>query len=451
MSPIDDELRTALQRRATSVAPSPDPLAGIERRAGRMRRNRLAASVAGSVLAVAAVATAVPLLSGPTTPDAPPVALTPPSAVPSAVPSAPPATSPYVLDPAAPWAYRGTPVEELGQGFVATVTQDYAARFPDAGVALTPLWGQLYEPSGQAELVFLAEVEDEARWGLVTSGESGSELLVDEPLPEPAVALAAALPGDEVARLVVVAAPTAGMQYGPDGASGLADLAELAPGVGTTALEGDPQGATYRVLDPSGTELLRAAVPPVAAPTGEGAAPEQPVVTPTNVLDWPLRGTVPEDALQRAEEIAAEQADVPVDRVVSRPLFGGELDGRSYGLAQVWFGGDAQALAWVTDVASGATTGVLLPPTAPRPAVLAAAFEDVVMVVPEPQAGQVLHAPDGDAEPVAVPDQGTEAAVLVARAPGAVGDRLLVLDGNGDPDRPVFRGTVDELLAASSS
>lgn len=49
MSPIDDELRTALQRRATAVPPSPDPLAGIERRAGRMRRNRVAVSVAGSV------------------------------------------------------------------------------------------------------------------------------------------------------------------------------------------------------------------------------------------------------------------------------------------------------------------------------------------------------------------------------------------------------------------
>ena len=82
MSPIDDELRTALQRRATGVAPSPDPLAGIERRAGRMRRNRVAASVAGTVLAVAAVATAVPLLSGAPAPDAPPVA-TAPSAAPT--------------------------------------------------------------------------------------------------------------------------------------------------------------------------------------------------------------------------------------------------------------------------------------------------------------------------------------------------------------------------------
>jgi DNA-directed RNA polymerase specialized sigma24 family protein len=48
-------------------------------------------------------------------------------------------------------------------------------------------------------------------------------------------------------------------------------------------------------------------------------------------------------------------------------------------------------------------------------------------------------------------NQGTQAAVLVERARGAAGDRLLVLDENGDPERPIFRGTVDELLAASSS
>jgi hypothetical protein len=143
--------------------------------------------------------------------------------------------------------------------------------------------------------------------------------------------------------------------------------------------------------------------------------------------------------------------------VASRPLFGTERGGRSYGVAQVWFGGDAQLYAWVTDLADGGTTGGLLPPTDPGPAALAFEWgssdgrDDVVVVVPEPRSGQVLYAPDADSEPVAVPDQGTEAAVVVDRAPGAVGDRLLVLDGDGDLDRPVYRGTVEELLAATSS
>ena len=454
MSPIDDELRTALQRRATGVAPSPDPLAGIERRAGRMRRNRIAASVAGSALAVAAVAAAVPLVSGPTAPDAPPVAISQPTASSSASPT----TAAYALDPAAPWAYRGAPLEALGPGTVETVTREYAVQrgVPEDAVTLTPLWGQVDEPSARTELVFVATVDGEARWGLARSSEAGPEFAVDEPLPEPALALAAALPGDEVARLLVVAAPTVGaLQHGPDDASEHAAMAELAPGVGTAPLEGDPATATYRVLDPSGAELLRARVPQVADPDG-GSAPEEPVSAgappaPSNVVDWPLRGAVPAEVVAAAQAAAAQQAGVSPERVGSRPLFGAERDGRLYGLLQVWWGEDARVLALVRDRDDGTTTTGLLPPTAPGPAALAAELDGVLMVVPEPRTGQVLYAPDGDSEPAPVVDQGTEAAVLVERAPGTTGDRLLILDGNGDLDRPVFRGTVDELLRASSS
>jgi hypothetical protein len=98
-------------------------------------------------------------------------------------------------------------------------------------VTLTPLWGQVDEPSGQVELVFVATVDGEARWGLARSSESGPEFPVDEPLPSPAVALAAALSGDEVARLVVVAAPEVGaLEHSPDDASEFATMQELAPG-----------------------------------------------------------------------------------------------------------------------------------------------------------------------------------------------------------------------------
>ena len=458
MSPIDDELRTALQRRATGVAPSPDPLAGIERRAGRMRRNRLAASVAGSVLAVTAVATAVPLLSGPTVPAAPPVA-TAPTTVPSPDPSRDVATSSYALDPAAPWPYRGAALEELGTGTVETVTREYASkrRVAEDALVLTPLWGQVFEPSGQAELVFVAVVDGEARWGVAQGSESGPEFPVDEPLPDAPLALAAALPGDEVARLVVVAAPTVGaLEYGPDDASAYAAMPSLAPGVGITPLEGDPATATYRVLDTSGAELVRADVPEVAVPGGDVGTPDEPVPgqvlpPPTNVVDWPLRGTLPPDVVEAAEADAARQAGVSPEQVASRTLFGGERDGRLFGLLQVWYGGDARVLVLVKDLDDGTTTTGLLPPTAPGPAVLAAELDGILMVVPEPRTGQVLYAPDADSEPVAVPDQGTEAAVLIERTPGVTGDRLLVLDGNGDPERPIYRGTVDELLLASSS
>jgi hypothetical protein len=62
MTPLDDELRRTLSARAATVAPSPDPLAGIESRARSIRRRRTAAAVAGAVAAVAAVAVAVPAL-----------------------------------------------------------------------------------------------------------------------------------------------------------------------------------------------------------------------------------------------------------------------------------------------------------------------------------------------------------------------------------------------------
>ena len=462
MSPIDDELRSALQRRATAVPPSPDPLAGIERRAARMRRNRVAASVAGSVLAVAVVATAVPLLTGPTVPDAPPVALTPPTGAPTAAPTASPSpavpSTSYELSTASPWAYRGTPLPDLGDGLIATVTREYATKrgVGEDAVALTPLWGQVWEPSGQPELVFLAVVDGESRWGYARGSESGPEFAVDEPLPEPPVALAAALPGDEVARLVVVAAPTVGaLEHSPDVAGEYATMAALAPGVGTTALEGDPAGATYRVRDAQGAVLLRTGVPQVAGPDGEAETPPQPEVTgaltePSNVVDWPLRGEVPEEQERAALARAADTAGVPADQVAARMLFGAERDGLFYGVAQVWYGGDARFFSWRSQVDQPDVMAASLhPPTAPGPAVFGEVYDDVLVVLPEPRTGQVLYAPDADAKPVAVPDQGTEAAVLVQRPPAAVGDRLLILDGNGDPARPVYRGAVAELLAAS--
>jgi hypothetical protein len=63
LTPLDDELRRTLSARAGTVAPSPDPLAGLESRARGMRRRRTALSVGGAVAVVAAVAFAVPVLN----------------------------------------------------------------------------------------------------------------------------------------------------------------------------------------------------------------------------------------------------------------------------------------------------------------------------------------------------------------------------------------------------
>src|SRR4051794_37891147 len=106
MTPIDDELRSLLHARADVLTPAADPLGGVERRARRMRRNRVAASVAGAALAVSAVAVAVPFLrpgdDGGTTQFA--------TQLPSSQASPSPATVPAgALDPQHPWAYRGDP------------------------------------------------------------------------------------------------------------------------------------------------------------------------------------------------------------------------------------------------------------------------------------------------------------------------------------------------------
>jgi hypothetical protein len=62
MTPLDDELRSTLSSRAAALTAPPEPLAGIEARAARIRRRRAALAVSGAVVVVAAVALAVPAL-----------------------------------------------------------------------------------------------------------------------------------------------------------------------------------------------------------------------------------------------------------------------------------------------------------------------------------------------------------------------------------------------------
>ena len=259
MSPLDDELRAALHGRAQAVSPSPDPLAGIERRARRMRRNRTAAAVTSSALAVALVAVAVPAVQSAVAPqrDVPTVAASDgPTTAPSAQPG--PDASRYALDPLDPWPYRGVPLEQLGTGTVETVEREYAARRGGGPIELTPLFGQVDEPSQRTELVFLAEVPgaDGAPryfWGVARSSESGPEFPWDEELSEPALALAAALPGDEgVQRLLVVAAPSVGgAVYAADGSS-YAPMADVEAGVSVTPVAPGDRDDRYAVLDGDG-------------------------------------------------------------------------------------------------------------------------------------------------------------------------------------------------------
>jgi hypothetical protein len=280
MTPIDDELRNLFANRAADLTPAADPIAGIERRAGRMRRNRAIAAVAGSALAVAAIAVAVPSLL-PERDDAAQVAS---SGTPSPVTSPSAGRDAAALDPARPWAYRGD-TSLIKDSELASLRAEWAAKHPGAA-APQPLFGQVYEPSQQPEIVFVAG----DRWGMATSSDAGWTFPVDEALAPGTRVLMAALPGDEVPRLLIVAGPSTGdISYAADGRT-FTTVPMVQPGVAFRALEGDTSRDVVRVLDGDGN---------LDQPVFQGAAPDYG--TPNGT---PAPGSSP-DAAQPAEVTSA--------------------------------------------------------------------------------------------------------------------------------------------------
>ena len=130
----------------------------------------------------------------------------------------PNAATDYRLDPADPWAYRGTQAA-LANGNLETFAREWAVRegVAEKTVVFTPLYGEIYEPSRQPVVFYLARTGGGPwHWGVVSGSESGPEFQHDELLREGRQALVAALPGDTVARLLVVASPDAGQAtYSP--------------------------------------------------------------------------------------------------------------------------------------------------------------------------------------------------------------------------------------------
>lgn len=450
MSPIGDELRSALASRTASAVPPPDLYAGIERRARRMRRQKVTASVAGSALAVGAVALGGPMLVSSLTSTAP-------GPLDSA--SSAPAAERHVLDPADPWAYRGDP-QVLENGSLQAFTREWGVRhgLDEPEVRFVPLHGEVSGPQDAPTAVFLAYgPQVEPHWGVVQSSESGPVLLADLPLAEGTTVLQAAVPGTAAPQLVVLASPDAGrVGYCPTGQGSCSDHG--AGGFLRTSLDGDTDVDTVLVVGRNGDVVFDG---PAADP-GAASAPQEPgdePAAPSNVLDWPARGGVSAEVVELMLTAYAQETDVSREAVGSRLLYGYQPAGRevAYVLLQVWSGGDARTLAAEFDTSSGTVRSTSLGGVTPaEPAALAVLFPGdtadgprQLLVVPEPSAGQVLYSPDGRSEPRPVADQGTEAAVLFERAAGATQDRLLVLDGNGDLDRPLYRGTVEELLAAT--
>ncbi len=449
MSPLDDELRAALHGRAATLAPSPDPLAGIERRAGRIRRRRTATAVLGSALAVAAIGLAVPLL----TPSPAPAPVLPAAPSPRTSPAAAP--QPAELRFADPWDYRGDPSLVTASQRLSYTAQWAATQ----GVAATqvewvPLFGQRYESSGQAEIVYAARVDGRPPvTGLVVSTGAGADYRFERPFDDGGDSLLVLrLDGDEVGRVLAVASPAAErLEYAPDGTT-FRDMTVTAPGVGITADDGDLSAARVR-LTLAGSRA-----------TTQVPAPDPPTTAgrPANLLDWPSRGT-------RSEGPTDEQVLLAFTRGITgtadpgagasyRALFSGSTDaGVRFTYGQAWIDGQP---AYTVGLATGGTQGdqpFLGPVTPDAPPVLAfllccqpGSSVETLLVVPVPGTGQVLYDDDatGGFRPVGEGQDYLDGVVLVDRDPRAQRDRLQLLDGNGDLDRPTFEGPVLDLLCA---
>jgi hypothetical protein len=288
MSPIDDELRTALSSRTDTVGLSPDFFSGVERRARSMRRQRVAATVAGSALTVSALGLGGPMLASSLTSTAPGPSLA--TQAPAVVEDR------YALDPADPWPYRGDRAV-LGGDDGGAYAREVETRYPeltDGQWSFAPLYGTADEPSGSDALVFLVRAADgRALWGAARSSESGAEVADLRELVPGQSALTVGLPGADAPRLLVVAAPSPELvlEYAAAGGSWAA-MAGREDGVALTAREGDPLTDRFRVLDPSGDVVTEGRAAP-QVDLSEPAGPQEPegpgTGTPLDVDPAPYR------------------------------------------------------------------------------------------------------------------------------------------------------------------
>ncbi|MCU1589735.1 MAG: hypothetical protein JWP11_991 [Frankiales bacterium] len=450
MTPLDDELRSLLHSRADRVSPAADPLGGIERRANRMRRNRVAASVAGAALAVAAVAVAVPALLPGRGGGASSVAATPTPSTPAS-PAAPGGYGPNELDPAHPWAYRGDQAV-LANGNLDTLRRDWDVKHP--GAVLTPLYGQVYEPSKRPEIVFVSHSPGADRWGMSTTSESGTVFLVDQPFPSDSSVLMAALSGDEVPRLVIVAGPATGdMSYAVDGVS-FHTIVGPVPGVGFAPLQGDTSQDAVRVLDGNGDldhPVFLGPAPDAAPPSTASPAPG---AKPVNYLEWQTRGTVDARTESQAVTAFAKAKGTTYDQVGHHVLWGGtDKSGRNLVFMEAWTaGGTAQTFGFVS-------TGepFLGPVIGKSPDVLAylasgapGTGTDVLVLLPRLGAGPFSYATSATAPYREVGNARSDLGnvAVIDRDPKATSDRLKVLDGDGM--KVLYDGAVQPLLCGAS-
>jgi hypothetical protein len=273
---------------------------------------------------------------------------------------------------------------------------------------------------------------------------SGPQFLIDQGLAPNTRSLAAALPDTPVGRLLIVAAPAVSKAlYVPDtdvnsGAS--RPMTMLAAGVAVTTLDGNPANDFYQTFGTGGEGAdMNFAPDPAGLPI--------PTI-PSNVLTWPVRGTVAIAAIGTAERAYATSRQQPVASVRSHVLYA--APNSDVVLAQMWVAGDA-----VADTVGfvGSTGELQLKSRLAANADVVAMFvsgtpggSEQIVVVPRPAFGQALYAADGSHYvPVASNQDGV---VVISRDPKSSNDKLRLLDGDG---LTFFDDAVLKLLCGVSS
>jgi hypothetical protein len=300
-------------------------------------------------------------------------------------------------------------------------------------------------------MAFVASHPD--RWGVATSSESGWEFIVDEPLPADRTVLMAALPGDEVSRLLILANPATGdLSYAKDGAT-FRTVVGSAPGVGFVPLEGDTSHDAVRVLDGDGDMDNPVFLGP--APDAVHSSGPMQTAKPANYLEWPTRGTVDARTESQAVSAFAQAKGTTDDKVGHHVLWAGsDKAGRKLVFMEAWVSGsEAQTFGFVS------TGEPFLGPAVPKGtnvlAYLASGAPgtgtDVLLILPRIGAGTFSYATSATApyQPVGNARSDLDNFALIDRDPKTSSDRVKVVDGDGM--KVLYDGPVQPLLCGASS
>lgn len=442
MTPLDDELRSTLSARAAAVTATPEPLAGIEARVSRIRRRRVAVAVSGAVAAVAAVALAVPAL------------------VPDRATRVQPGTT------ASPGALPANAMRQTSEDS-GTLTAPGTSKVVDAWTAKHPGTGGVYvetlldgtqqtTPPVTFQVLQLWRAGGPA-YAVVAQDVTTTPVLVRDSVVPKAVAWIDGVVMTVDGKPFVVYALA-------DGVSTLVyDRGDgRTKDVGTFPSPGAHSGVFDRIGPAGARDTLSATLSDGS--TVSNAVWTEPIddyAPPANVLTWEPRGDASlSPSVDYLLSAYARLRGASRDDVAYRAAYSSETGSVLYTIGQAWVRGDSAATT--VSYETGGTDGSVLRQygkVGGTPPALVALITgqpgtstDLLVVVPRPGIGQVSYSPSssGAFQPIASGRSDLNGIGYVNRDPGATGDRLELLDGDGILDHAVYRGPVSGLLCGAS-